>query len=182
VVFAERNWHVYRHHDRMVREGRFVYIKNNMPQLVQFNSPRAILHRPETIEGSTAATDLVEGFWEGTLSKPQAFIVTAPYPAEVLFDVEKDPYQVHNLADDPQYAEPLQRMRGLLAQWTRQTGDTVPALDQMTPDRNDRHTGKSIQKRGRPPGGIAPGDETRAWEIHHPGPIKTASTEDGPRE
>lgn len=182
IVFAERNWHVYRHHDRMVREGRFVYIKNNMPRYVGFNSPQAIHNQPEKIQGGTAATDLIEGFWKGTLTEPQAFTVTAPYPAEVLFDVEEDPHQIHNLAADPRYAEQLHRMRDLLDQWTRQTGDTVPAFDKMTPDRNDRRTGESIQKRGRPPGGIAPGDETEAWTINHPGPVKATGTGSMSRE
>jgi N-sulfoglucosamine sulfohydrolase len=36
-VFAERNWHVQRYHERMVRHGDFVYIRNNLPGLTGFN-------------------------------------------------------------------------------------------------------------------------------------------------
>ena len=31
VVFAEHNWHVYRNHERMVRFGDYLYIRNNFP-------------------------------------------------------------------------------------------------------------------------------------------------------
>lgn len=179
VVFAERNWHVYRHHDRLVRYGNFTYIKNSTPGLIGFNSMQKIHTRPETLagssghfEGSTASADLVEGYWKKTLTPPQAFIVTAPCPEEVLFDVSKDPYQINNLAGNPEYADELKKMRALLAQWTEQTGDTVPPVDTMTPDRNDRKTGVSIQRRGRPDGGVFPGQATKAWTLNNPGPIR----------
>ena len=31
MTFSEHNWHVYKNHERMVRFGDFVYIKNNYP-------------------------------------------------------------------------------------------------------------------------------------------------------
>ncbi|MFB3105085.1 MAG: sulfatase, partial [Pseudomonadales bacterium] len=31
VVFAEHNWHVYRNHERLVRTGDWLYIRNNFP-------------------------------------------------------------------------------------------------------------------------------------------------------
>lgn len=172
VVFAERNWHVYRHHDRMARHGKYVYIKNSTPGLIGFNSVQAIHNRPEAFTGDTASTDIIEGYWLNTLTDAQKFVTLAPSPTELLFDVEADPHQIDNLAAKPEHAEKLEQMRRLLAEWTEQTGDTTPPLDKMTPDRNDRRTGKSIQPKGRPPGGVAPGDATRAWTIHHPGPIR----------
>lgn len=172
VVFAERNWHVYRHHDRMVRYGDFVYIKNNTPGLIGFNSPQKIHNRPETISGDSASTDLIEGFWAGTLTDSQAFMLRTPAPSDVLFDVSKDPYQTNNLAADPAYAKQLEKMRALLARWTQETGDTVPPLAKMTPDRSHRKTGVSIQRRGRPDGGVFPGQKTKAWTIQAPGPVR----------
>jgi arylsulfatase len=172
VVFAERNWHVYRHHDRLVRWRNYTYIKNSTPDFVGFNSMQKIHQRPESIEGTTASTDLIEGFWNGTLTEAQAFALHAPCPTEALFDVSKDPHQVNNLSGDPRYAEQLQTMRDLLACWAKETGDTVPPLDRMTPDRSDRKTGVAIQKGGRPSGGVFPGQETKAWTIHAPGPVR----------
>jgi uncharacterized sulfatase len=47
----------------------------------------------------------------------------APRPAEQLFDVEKDPYEVTNLAGLKEYEADLQRLRGVLAQKVRKTRD-----------------------------------------------------------
>jgi len=44
-------------------------------------------------------------------------------PEEELYDLAKDPHEVHNLADDPAYAEVLARHRELLKNWIETTGD-----------------------------------------------------------
>jgi uncharacterized sulfatase len=44
-------------------------------------------------------------------------------PAEELFDLERDPDELHNLAAHPAYAERLQQMRAELDRWMRDTGD-----------------------------------------------------------
>jgi arylsulfatase A-like enzyme len=44
-------------------------------------------------------------------------------PAEELYDVRRDPGQMNNVADDPAYAEELQRMRRRLEEEMRATGD-----------------------------------------------------------
>ena len=44
-------------------------------------------------------------------------------PAEELYDVNADPYQLTNLADDPKYKEVLEEMRKQQKQWTMETGD-----------------------------------------------------------
>lgn len=171
VVFAERNWHVYRAHDRLVRYGDFTYIRNNTPKLIGFKKPQQIHNRPEKITGKTASADLIEGYWNGTLTKVQKFVVQSSFPEEVLYNVENDPYQIHNLANNPEYSKILKRMRALLDQWTDETGDTVPDLDKMTKDRNHRITGEKVQKKGRPDGGEFPGQATKAWKINAKGPV-----------
>lgn len=42
---------------------------------------------------------------------------------EEFYDLENDPHEIHNLAQDPQYASELDRHRSLLADWIRQTED-----------------------------------------------------------
>ena len=44
-------------------------------------------------------------------------------PAEELYDLEKDPHQVNNLAGDPAFAEELKKHRDLLNTWIKDTGD-----------------------------------------------------------
>jgi len=43
-----------------------------------------------------------------------------------LFDLENDPDELHNLADDPQYAEQVKRMTALLVQWQKKADDKLP--------------------------------------------------------
>ena len=45
-------------------------------------------------------------------------------PREELYDVRKDPEEVHNLAGDPAYADVLKEMRAALQQWRDSVGDT----------------------------------------------------------
>jgi len=42
----------------------------------------------------------------------------------VLYDLEKDPNQTHNLADDPAAAPLLRQMEGRLSAWMKRTGDS----------------------------------------------------------
>ena len=42
----------------------------------------------------------------------------------VLFDLEKDPFELHNLAEDPASAELRREMDARLAEWMRRTGDS----------------------------------------------------------
>ena len=44
-------------------------------------------------------------------------------PAEELYDLRNDPYEVHNLANDPNYSEQLSKMRDILDNWIKETDD-----------------------------------------------------------
>ena len=59
-------------------------------------------------------------------------------------------------------------------QWTTETGDTLPSLDEMTPERMARDSWKAIYESGRPHGGVVPGQSTKAHHIDKPGPIREA--------
>lgn len=53
-----------------------------------------------------------------------------------LFDLQKDPDEVHNLAADPQHAERLKSLRTLLGQAQREFGDPYPSfLEPVPPDK-----------------------------------------------
>lgn len=52
----------------------------------------------------------------------------AKRPAEELYDVRKDPYQLVNLARDPGHQEIRRRLRARVETWMRETGD--PRVDQ----------------------------------------------------
>lgn len=54
-----------------------------------------------------------------------------PKPVEELYDTEQDPWEVNNLADDPAYADTVNRMRSTLHDWLVRTDDTgfIPEAD-----------------------------------------------------
>ncbi len=61
-----------------------------------------------------------------------------PKPIEELYDTEKDPWELENLADLPQYAARLKRMRMATETWQETIGDTglVPEavlMEEMKP-------------------------------------------------
>ncbi|MCF7957195.1 MAG: sulfatase [Phycisphaerae bacterium] len=163
-VFAEHNWHSQIAHERMVRHGDYVYIRNAHRQLSQVIVLKS--SRPNLDELREMAKD-------GKLTEAQMDPLLAPRPAEELFDLRQDPHQVKNLVADPAYRKPLEQLRKLMDQWQARTGDTVPSLDVATPDRHDRKTGKRIRVKGkgmRPSPGVVPGQATGADKINDPGP------------
>ena len=160
-VFAEHNWHAQIAHERMVRRGDYVYIRNAHPQLPQICG----------LDAQCPQRELRELAAQGTLTPAQMDPLLEPRSAEELFDVRKDPHQLNNLAGNPEHRKVLGELRTLLDQWQHRTGDTTPPLDKATPDRYDRRTGKpTLGRSGRPAGGIVPGQTSGASRINDPGP------------
>ncbi|MDF1752256.1 MAG: sulfatase [Verrucomicrobiales bacterium] len=155
VVFAEHNWHVYAAHERMVRYGDFLYIKNNRPELQ--NLCLEAIQFP-------AGEDLVAQHKAGKTTPAQQNIFRKPCPAEELFQVSEDPEQLNDLANEPNFSEALNRARKLLDQWTEQTGDSLP--ENPTPDRGAPGT-----EGQRNPHAEFPGESKGAAGINHPGPV-----------
>ncbi|PXA04198.1 heparan N-sulfatase [Coraliomargarita sinensis] len=169
VVFAEHNWHVYQSHERMVRFDDYLYIKNNYPeeQNLGHESDMVYLSGRELWKAHAAG----ETLWH------QQQVFAHPFPEEQLFHVSRDPNQLWNIVDEPAYAAKLQQARSLLADWTEQTGDTIP--ENPTPNRREPPKivdGEIIpmgKKHGRQnPHAEFPGAASNATEINHPGPIK----------
>jgi len=160
-VFAEHNWHAQIAHERMVRHGNYVYIRNAHPQLPQICGLDA--QCPQKELRALAA--------QGKLTPAQMDPLLEPRPAEELFALRDDPHQIKNLVKDPKHRNVLGMLRKLMDEWQRRTGDTTPPLDKATPDRFDRRTGKPIHGRsGRPKPGVVPGQATKASQINDPGP------------
>jgi hypothetical protein len=44
-------------------------------------------------------------------------------PVEELYDIQKDPYEIRNLADSPEHQKTIKKMRKILDKWIRDTGD-----------------------------------------------------------
>ena len=60
---------------------------------------------------------------EGQLPAAAALFMADSKPAEELYDLQADPHEVQNLADDPTYKEILDRMRDVHLDWVVETRD-----------------------------------------------------------
>ena len=160
VTFAERNWHVFQLHERMVRLDDYLYIWNAWPDRHNVCSETASYN-------FMASKELWEMFYDGKLTRHQALVAQETQPVHQLFNVKADPHQFYNLADDPAYQSKLEQMQTLLRQWKSDTGDSVQ--ENPTPDRQPLHkeNGKAKFIRGE-----LPGASRNATQINNPGPVK----------
>ncbi len=159
-AFAEHNWHAQIAHERMVRWQDYVYIRNAHPQLPQVC----------TLEDQCPANELRAFYAEGKTTAAQADPIISPRPAEELYVLSDDPYQLENQAGNPNYLDKLNHLRKIMDEWQDRTGDTTPSLEKATPDRHNRKTGERYYKESRPPTGELPGDARKATMINDPGP------------
>ena len=84
---------------------------------------RPAVHEPE-LQGPVAGVEGVAAHdGRGEMDETQLVFFGEKKPAEELYDLEKDPHEIHNLAGDPEFKAELERHRGILAGWIAETGD-----------------------------------------------------------
>lgn len=102
---------------RTVRDRRYRYIRNFMPE-------RPFLQINRYKEASYPMIPLMRKLHaQGKLTPLQEVLMAPSRPAEELYDLENDPYEIHNLAGSPEHEEVLARMRRALEEWIDETGD-----------------------------------------------------------
>ena len=156
-AFSEHNWHVYTAHERSVRFGEWLYLRNN------FNHKRALSTESDDWH-YPAAIELWDMYRAGKTHAWQEDTTLLPRPRVELFHVGADPHQLTNLAGQQEYREIERKLSTVLDQWTTETGDDIPANPTQ-----DRPKGP---RRGRDTYGDPPGKATEATKINHPGPIR----------
>jgi arylsulfatase A-like enzyme len=110
---------------RSARSENWKYIRNGFP-----SRPYLQPNNYKDTKWIVQATRRLHA--EGKLSKPQALVMADSRPLEELYDLEHDPYELHNLADDPRYQPQLQELRFALQAWLQQTGDPCePESDEV---------------------------------------------------
>ncbi len=157
-AFSEHNWHDYEAHGRSVRDGQFLYVQNHRPEL-PWQGPADSVRSPSHMALQTQLR-------ANQLTPAQQDVFMAPRPAEELYLVGRDPDQLDNLADDPNYAQDLKRLRGVLVQWTDDTADSTPP--RISADGFDRDSGqrlKNVDYRA-----TTPGEDRNAAHVNTPGP------------
>ncbi|HID24429.1 MAG TPA: sulfatase, partial [Planctomycetaceae bacterium] len=129
---------------RTVRDGRFKYHRNYMP---------FIPHYPwlDYMEQLATAKELRRLKAEGKLTDGPAFFMADSKPAEELYDLQVDPHELHNLADDPRYQDVLRRMRGVHLRWVRETVDTGFLPEQELRNRVARSSEYEYARSGKYP-------------------------------
>ncbi len=158
VAFAEQNWHVFQAHQRAVRTGDFLFIKNNFPELQALNM--------ESDPSFPAGEELWEKHAAGELNDDQKDVFQKPRPERELYQVSDDPLQLNNLAGKEDFAEIQAELQGLLNEWTEVTGDSVPT--DPTRDRQKVGGPKDPDHTHRE----FPGASKKAGKIKAAGPIR----------
>jgi arylsulfatase A-like enzyme len=101
---------------RAVRDKNYKYIRNYFPEIgayldldfrKQLNSMQELLKMRD----------------EGRLNEEQMYWFRTHKAEEELYDLEKDPYELNNLADNPEYKDVLQRMRQEHLDWVERIDD-----------------------------------------------------------
>ena len=122
---------------RAVRDGRYKYIRNYMPQ------------RPYAQSQSYGDNSDIMREWRrldaaGKLNAEQALFMRDEKPAEEFYDLKTDPHELHNLADDQQHASTRQKMSDSLDAWMLSIRDLGVApealLEQNVPRNGTRYT------------------------------------------
>ncbi len=103
-------------HIRSVRTKDFKYIRNFLPK-------RPYLQPCAYKDAKRILIALRQCHEDGTLDPVQELLFREVRPAEELYDVNADPYEINNLANDPKFADTLEDLRERLDSWMEETDD-----------------------------------------------------------
>jgi N-sulfoglucosamine sulfohydrolase len=142
-VFLERERHAnVRRGDlgypcRAIRTREFLYIRNFHPERWPAGDPEEwkAVGPFGDIDGGPTKDVLLAGKDDPKIGRLFA-LACGKRPAEELYDLAKDPYQMNNVAEKGEYAEAKKRLRGDLDRWMKDTADPRAA---GADDRWDRY-------------------------------------------
>lgn len=117
-IFAERNWHDNWDPVRCVVSDRFKLIQNYRPEIPYIPS-LDIINSPsyQVIEKQEASGELQGKLeWYGNPSRPQI----------EFYDLEEDPGEWENLANNPDHDDRIAEYQSILSDWMEETHDFLP--------------------------------------------------------
>ncbi|MFW5656376.1 MAG: sulfatase-like hydrolase/transferase [Bacteroidota bacterium] len=100
---------------RSVRNKQYRYIRNYMPHKVYGQYLEYLWRAPSMRSWEKA-------YYSGELNEIQEAFFKAK-PAEELYDIKKDPFNINNLAKDPEYENVMLEMRKQNQEWIYETRD-----------------------------------------------------------
>ncbi len=102
---------------RCVRDRRFKYIRNFMPE-------RLYTQWNEYIERQYPTLGVLQKLHqEGKLDATQRLFMQPRKPPEEFYETEEDPHEVRNLAASPEHRQRIAQFRERLDRWMKETGD-----------------------------------------------------------
>lgn len=131
-VFSERNWHDNDEHIRSLRTDRFKLIRNAYVEL-----PHGT---PADLGESPSFRSLIRLRAQGQLTPAQARLFEVPRPRIELYDLERDPWEVENVAASEEHWKLARELAAVLDRWMDETGD-FPPDQRVRDDHTDRMTG-----------------------------------------
>lgn len=134
-VFSERNWHDTDEYIRCVRSKRYKLIYN-----AYYHLPHG---SPIDITTSDSWYELLKMKREGGLPVCKNQIFQCPRPMIELYDLEKDPFELNNVADLPEYLPVVREHALQLEKWQKKTKDH-PHWKRRRGDQSDRITGAPL--------------------------------------
>jgi N-sulfoglucosamine sulfohydrolase len=108
---------------RTVRDSRYRYLRNFTPER-PFLQPNDYKQRSYPVWGL-----LPQLHAEGKLTPVQEFYCAPTMPKEELYDLQSDPYELHNLAQSVEHQAVLIRLRAALEKWIADTHDQGRELE-----------------------------------------------------
>jgi len=127
---------------RTVRDERYRYIENFTPDR-PFLSHNAYKEKQYPVWNLLKELDA-----QGKLTAAQKFLTAPTMPPEELYDLEKDPYEIHNLADSSDAGEQaeLKKLRGVVEKWIEETHDQGAVFE---PKEVAEHEGRTKPSAGK---------------------------------
>jgi uncharacterized sulfatase len=152
---------------RCVRSRRFKYIRNfyaERPYLYPY--VQGDLYKLFRYPAITLMPYLKQ---QGKLNAVQEQFLTKIRPPEELYDIQKDPHEVHNLADDAKYEGTLLFFRDKLNIWMYKTNDhgrvpEDPKIPAYYRKKMIKRYGPGMKRRGAPLDNFNPEDYINWWK------------------
>ncbi|MDX1285929.1 MAG: sulfatase-like hydrolase/transferase, partial [Draconibacterium sp.] len=101
---------------RAVRDKKYKYIR-------YYEFPKPFIQYMNTPEKGDIMKAIRSSYEDGTLPEAGVKLMAQKKPVEELFDLENDPKELNDLADNPEYKEILERMRQAHKDWSVRVKD-----------------------------------------------------------
>jgi arylsulfatase A-like enzyme len=154
-VFSERNWHDCDEHQRAVRTARYKLIRTDAYTALPLCTAADIGASPSFLALRARAR-------AGRLTPAQRRLFEAPRARVELYDLQRDPWELANLADQPAQAARVRELAAALQAWMEDTDD-FPAAYRVRDDHTDRVTGVQFGTRIPPLRNPEPPPADRRW-------------------